>query len=265
MVSATKNDLTILEFMTWEFYQFFTWGWIAIAIIIFVVLLFITAPYGRHTKTTWGPLISNKLGWFFMEFFLLITLGYFIYTGENTLSIVNAIILTLIGLHYINRSLIFPLRIKTKGKKMPLVIALMGLFFNVVNGFLFGYYLGNFKEYSNDWLTSPQFIIGLSIFFIGGFINWKSDGRLIRLRKESESGYKIPQNGWFNYVSCPNLLGEIIEWLGFAILTWSLPGIAFFVWTFANLAPRAIAHHKWYRSHFEDYPKNRKALIPFLW
>lgn len=37
-----------------------------------------------------------------------------------------------------------------------------------------------------------------------------------------------------------------------------------FVWTAVNLVPRALAHHRWYREHFEDYPRQRKALIPFV-
>ena len=251
--------------MTFEQYTTFTWAWIAIAAAVFILLLFVTAPYGRHTKTNWGPLIDNKIGWFIMEFFLLVVLFYFILTGENIQSGVNMIIIAIISIHYINRSVIFPLRIKTKGKKMPLTIVLMGLGFNLSNGFLFGYYLGEFKVYSIDWLTTPQFIIGSIIFITGAIINKHSDAVLINLRKPNETSYKIPQGGLFKYVSCPNLFGEVIEWLGFAILTWSLPGIAFFVWTFANLVPRAISHHKWYLSHFEDYPKERKAVFPFLW
>ncbi|MFN2151697.1 MAG: hypothetical protein ACK2T5_08880 [Anaerolineales bacterium] len=37
------------------------------------------------------------------------------------------------------------------------------------------------------------------------------------------------------------------------------------MWTFANLAPRARAHHAWYQEHFRDYPSRRKALIPGIW
>jgi protein-S-isoprenylcysteine O-methyltransferase Ste14 len=65
-------------------------------------------------------------------------------------------------------------------------------------------------------------------------------------------------------VTCPNYLGEILEWLGFALATWSLAGLAFALYTAANLAPRAFANHRWCREQFPDYPKNRKALFPFL-
>lgn len=246
-------------------YQYFLIGWMAFAIIIFIVLMFITAPYGRHSKTNWGPMVGNRLGWVVMEMVVLLVLWYFIFKGKNEQTSANVLIISMFTFHYFNRSFIFPLRLKTTGKKMPLAIMFMGIVLNIVSGFTFGYYFGNLKVYENQWLTSPEFIIGTLIFVTGLIINWRSDALLIGLRKQDETGYKIPYGGLFKYVSCPNLLGETIEWGGFAILTWSLPGLAFFVWTFANLIPRAIAHHRWYKQHFSDYPEGRKAVIPFLY
>ena len=96
-------------------------------------------------------------------------------------------------------------------------------------------------------------------------INWQSDNILIHLRKLGEKGYKIPHGGFFKWISCPNHFGEIIEWTGFAIMTWSLSGLSFAIWTAVNLIPRALDHHKWYKDTFSDYPQKRKAVIPFLW
>ena len=251
--------------MTTLQYQYFLIGWMAFAIIIFIVLMFITAPYGRHSKTNWGPMVGNRLGWVVMEMVVLLVLWYFIFKGKNEQTSANVLIISMFTFHYFNRSFIFPLRLKTTGKKMPLAIMFMGIVLNIVSGFTFGYYFGNLKVYENQWLTSPEFIIGTLIFVTGLIINWRSDALLIGLRKQDETGYKIPYGGLFKYVSCPNLLGETIEWGGFAILTWSLPGLAFFVWTFANLIPRAIAHHRWYKQHFPEYPEGRKAVLPFLW
>jgi len=47
-------------------------------------------------------------------------------------------------------------------------------------------------------------------------------------------------------------------------MTWSMPAVAFAVWTLVNLMPRALHHHQWYRETFSDYPPDRKALIPFV-
>jgi protein-S-isoprenylcysteine O-methyltransferase Ste14 len=251
--------------MNFENFTLFTWVWITIGIFTFITLLNITAPYGRHSNTNWGPMINNRVGWIIMELFVLVVLGIFILTGKEKQTFVNWLIIGFFSLHYVNRSLIFPFRIKTNGKKMPIIIVFSALFFNLINGYIIGYYLGNFETYSIEWIKTPFFIIGTIIFFTGMFINWQSDTILINLRKPNETDYKIPKGGLFNLVSCPNLFGEIIEWAGFAILTWNLPGLAFFVWTFANLVPRAISHHKWYRKKFDEYPNNRKAIFPFLW
>ena len=59
-------------------------------------------------------------------------------------------------------------------------------------------------------------------------------------------------------------LGEIIQWVGWAILTRSWAGSSFALFTFCNLAPRAVANHRWYRKTFADYPAERKILLPGL-
>jgi steroid 5-alpha reductase family enzyme len=101
------------------------------------------------------------------------------------------------------------------------------------------------------------------IVFIAGFsVNQAADSKLISLRAGGAKGYFIPGGKLFKNVSCPNFLGEIIEWTGYAIMTWSLPGVSFAVWTAANLIPRALHHHKWYHDTFADYPAERKAIIP---
>ena len=145
---------------------------------------------------------------------------------------------------------------------MPLIIAASALIFNIINGLINGYYLSN-----TNYLEINYYILllGLIIFFTGLIINVNSDNKLIGLRlKNEENKYVIPNGGLFNYISCPNFFGELIEWLGFAIITLNLGSLSFFIWTFINLVPRAISHHKWYKDNFNDYPQNRKAIIPKL-
>ena len=111
-------------------------------------------------------------------------------------------------------------------------------------------------------MNSPIFYFGISIFLIGMYINIRSDYLIISLRKDKGPGYHMPNKFMHKYISAPNYLGEIIEWIGWAILTWSISGLVFALWTIANLFPRALAHHRWYQEKFSDYPKNRKAIIP---
>lgn len=251
--------------MNEELYRNIGIVWLITAVITFIVLLFLTAPYGRHTSKNWGPLISNRLGWIFMESFVLLVLFYTLWYFKADLDTTAVVMIGLFTFHYLNRSFVFPFRLKSKGKKMPVIIMLSAMFFNLINGWLMGYYFARIADYPAHWFSGTTFIAGLIIFITGLIINWQSDHILINLRKPGETGYKIPQGGLFKWISCPNLFGECIEWLGFAILTWSLPGLLFFVWTCANVIPRAVSHHKWYLENFEHYPKTRKAVIPYLW
>ncbi|XP_069140678.1 3-oxo-5-alpha-steroid 4-dehydrogenase 1-like isoform X2 [Argopecten irradians] len=136
--------------------------------------------------------------------------------------------------------------------------------FCMFNGYLQAAYLLQHADFGQDWYRNPRFYIGLSIFFFGMFINIQSDHKLRTLRKPGETGYKIPRGGMFTYVSGANFLGEIIEWFGFAVANGTLPTLAFFFSTTASISPRAFQHHRWYKEKFEDYPKERKALIPFI-
>ena len=237
--------------------------WIAIAAITFVYLLKRPAPYGRHTQTNWGPMISNRGGWFIMELPVLLFVAYYFSQTELVTSI-QSILLLLFIFHYVNRVFVYPFRIRTKGKKMPLVIALSAVVFNLINGTIIGYYTIDVSSYQADYLTSIQFIGGGVLFVIGLIINWQSDTILISLRAPGETGYKIPTGGFFKWVSCPNFFGELVEWLGFAIMCSNVAGWSFFIWTFANLVPRAIDHHRWYQRTFNNYPKERKAVLPYL-
>jgi hypothetical protein len=249
-------------FISWTTYQNFLFGWIMLAIVVFFLLFKITAPYGRHSTGKWGPMIPNKWGWLLMELPVLLVLWYFILPEKKNIDTASWVMIGLFSLHYFNRVFIFPFRLRTEGKKMPLLIMLSAVFFNLVNGFSFGYYFTSFADYTGNWFYDLRFICGSILFFTGLYINWKADDLLIHLRQHGETGYRIPRGWLFEKISCPNLFGEMIEWLGFALLCWNLPALTFFIWTAANLIPRALSHHKWYKEKFSDYPVTRRAIIP---
>ena len=146
---------------------------------------------------------------------------------------------------------------------MPIIVVFLAIIFNIINGFINGYYLGSIQEYDTSYLLNINFVLGLVIFLSGFFINFKSDRILLNLKNNNE-GYQIPKGFMYKYISSPNYFGEIVEWTGFAIMTWSIPGFLFALWTAFNLAPRSLSNHRWYIKQFPDYPKNRKAIIPFI-
>lgn len=254
--------------MVEKYFFIYAYVWLIFAVVIHIVMFFVTAPFGRHTSTKWGAMINNKAAWVIMELPSLAIMAYFFFGGSGSKNSYAYILFGLWILHYVNRTFIYPIRIKATPKKMPVLIMAGGIFFNCNNAFLNGYYLAEMADplhYSAAWLRSPYFIAGILLFFGGMAVNLISDNILIHLRKPGQSGYKIPHGFLFEYVSSPNLFGEIIEWAGFALMAWNIPALTFAVWTYANLLPRAKNHHDWYLRSFPDYPKNRKIIFPFLY
>jgi len=242
-------------------------GWMVLGLLVMVTLLFVKAPYGRHLKTKgWGAMVNARWSWILMEIPALLTFPVILALSPVKLNLCHFIFMGLWCLHYTNRSLIYPFRMRSQGKPIPLSVPLMAVVFNTINGIFLGLELGYFSahNYQAAWLYTPTSIVGILIFLFGFSVNLDADGRLRNLRKPGETGYKIPFGGFYRWISCPNYFGEICEWMGFALLLWNVSAFSFLVWTIANLLPRALAHHRWYQQKFDAYPPHRKAIIPFL-
>lgn len=249
-------------------FDLFCCAWMLIALLVHITMFFVKAPFGRHTSDQWGISINNKAGWVIMEMPSLLIMLYFLFSNNAPfISYSWLLFFAWVG-HYFNRTFIYPIRIKSTPKKIPLLIVFNAILFNVINSGMNGYYLTQIApltKYDSNWLLSVHFIVGSLLFLTGAFINIKADNMLIRLRKPGDTGYSIPHGFLFKYITSPNLMGEIIEWGGFALMAWNLPAFTFFIWTFANLVPRAKNHHDWYHAKFENYPKERKVIFPFLY
>ena len=158
-----------------------------------------------------------------------------------------------------------------RGKnRMPWIIILMGVIFNTINCYLIGgwfFYVSPEGSYPVSWLYSPLFILGTLIFLAGMWINISSDYIIRHLRKPGDTKHYIPRGGMFRFVTGANYFGELTEWTGYAILSWSLGGLTFAIWTFANLAPRAVSLHKRYIKEFGDEYRNlkRRYIIPYIY
>ena len=235
-----------------------------LAALTFLALTKVTAPYGRHERSGWGPRIPNKFGWVLMELPAILAFFIFYFQGKNSFEAVPLIFFFLWQLHYFYRTFVFPFLTRTEGKKMPLLIALIGALINTFNAFINARWISHYGSYSIEWVHSTPFAWGVGLFLIGLLINGHSDSILIKLRTHGPKEYKIPYGGCYRFISCPNYLGEILEWTGWALATYSLGGLAFALYTLASLLPRAIDNHKWYKARFPDYPNRRKAIFPFL-
>ncbi|MFN2145514.1 MAG: DUF1295 domain-containing protein, partial [Anaerolineales bacterium] len=206
------------------FFQILLIGSFAIALGTFLALLFISAPYGRHARKGWGPLLPNWLGWFLMESVSVIVFLVMFLIGDAPKTATAITFLLMWEMHYLQRSFIYPFAMRDRQKKMPLAIPLLAFGFNLGNSYLNGRWLFHFSDerYTADWLLDKRFILGAALFLTGFIINLWADHKLRRLRQPGETGYKIPYGGLYRYISCPNYFGEILEWAGWAIATWSL-------------------------------------------
>ncbi len=241
-----------------------THGVLAVSAVVFLSLFFINAPYGRHTRPGWGVMISNRVGWALMESPSAIVFATVFFLGQHALSPMPLALATLWLTHYVHRSFIYPFRLRDAKKPMPVAIAAMAIIFNHVNSYLNARWISEFGQYQLADFTQPHFIIGV-LGFVGGMaLNIRADNILFALRKPGDEGYQVPTGGPYRWVSSPNYLGELVEWGSWALATWSLAGLSFFLFTLANLLPRALANHQWYRKTFGDYPKERRAIIPYL-
>jgi protein-S-isoprenylcysteine O-methyltransferase Ste14 len=240
-------------------------GMVAVGALVFVYLLYRPAPYGRHGEgRPFGPRVPPRLGWILMESPSVIAFAACYAMAPRPLDAATAVFFLMWQAHYGHRAFVFPFRLR-KGAPMPLLVVASGRAFTGMNGWLNGRAVTALAPpYGAAWLADPRFVLGIILFVAGFTINFHADWILLHLRRPGETGYKIPRGGFYRWISCPNYFGEIIEWTGWALATWTPAGAVFAFWSVANLAPRAVAHHRWYRSRFPDYPPERRALVPFL-
>ena len=245
-------------------YSWILTGVFVAAALTVLSLLFVSAPYGRHRRGGWGPAMNTRAAWVVMESPSVFWFLYVFAQGEHAWSAAPLLLAAMWQAHYIQRTLIFPFLLRTGGQPTPVTVVAMGFVFNLANAYLNARWISHLGDYGAAWLTDPRFLAGAALFAFGYALNRQSDRALRELRRPGEHGYKIPRGGAFELVSCPNYLGELVEWIGWAVATWSIAGLSFAVFTAANLVPRALSHHRWYREKFPDYPPERRAVIPFL-
>ena len=265
------------DFLFGDFYTYFLIGMTVMAAVVFTVLQFVTVAYGMTYNNRWGQSIRSNWGWMLMEapvflLMLVIYISAMVKGAPYTVSSfpwVTTAIFVFFQLHYLQRSFVFPALMRGTSK-MPLSIIFTGFFFNAINAYMQGgwlFYVSP-RQYSLDWFWSPQFIIGTVLFFAGMVINMQSDIIIRRLRKDKEdNNYYLPSGFLFNKINSANYFGEILEWVGFAILSWSVAGLVFVLWTLANIVPRSKSVYERYTQFFgEEFTKlNRYKIIPYIY
>ena len=237
------------------------WIWLLLPIPVFFVAMSKWDPLGRRGGRGGGPQVDARVGWFAMEIPCLLVLpGVYLTSGNYHL--IGTLVVLLWIAHYAHRTLIWPWFIPRRGASAPVTLSLFGLAFNVMNGYLIGGFISSVSPDQLGLADGLRYAVGAAIMLGGATLNIWSDYALRAQRLRSRKRYVLPRGGAFEWVSCPNLLGEIVEWSGLALMIWSLPGLAFVLWTGAILIPRAMWRHRQYQRMFADYPHQRRTLIP---
>jgi len=120
-------------------------------------------------------------------------------------------------------------------------------------------YANSQASQSADALT----YLGVAIFVYSELANFFHHKLLRDLRRDTMD-YVIPRGGLFGRVVCPHFLFEIFSWFGLFLIFRHLSIFLFFAFTTAYLIGRSLRTLKWYREKFADFPKNRKAILPFI-
>ena len=240
-----------------------------LAVVVFVCLFFVDAGYGKFYQPKWGPAMDNRVGWMLMEAPVFVVMLLLWWLSDRRTDPVRIVFLLLFELHYFHRSFIFPWQIRGRSR-MPLSIILMGAVFNTLNALMQGgwiFYFSPADYYGPAWLAGFPFVAGTVLFLYGMLVNIQSDTIIRHLREPGDTAHYLPKGGLFRYVTSANYFGEFVEWVGFAILTWSWSGAVFALWTFANLAPRAARIYDMYSREFPDELDTRrtKRMLPFIY
>nr|XP_055041615.1 polyprenol reductase [Misgurnus anguillicaudatus] len=114
-------------------------------------------------------------------------------------------------------------------------------------------------------------VSGVFLFIWASLLQHRSLSLLAKLRtdhsgKVKSLAHKMPCGDWFEWVSCPHYLAELLIYTAMSVccgcssVTWWMVVL----YVLYNQALAAQLCHDYYRSKFETYPCHRKAFIPYI-
>ncbi|KAJ6767570.1 3-OXO-5-ALPHA-STEROID 4-DEHYDROGENASE FAMILY PROTEIN [Salix koriyanagi] len=106
--------------------------------------------------------------------------------------------------------------------------------------------------------------LGVVLFLVGIVGNFYHHLLLASLRTKIDKGYKVPKGGLFGLVACPHYFFEILSFLGICFISQTLYSFASTISTICYLMGRSYATRRWYLTKFDDFPKDVKAIIPYV-
>ena len=226
--------------------------------------------------------IDGRLGFFWQELPSVVVPFFVLFANIGKIDSLAFLFFLLWQTHYIQRTFIYALIRMKSANQTTIMTSAMAFAFTSINSYLTTKFAIFYPFY--DPITVPKiarWFVGMMIFFIGLGGNIWADQVLLNLRnnngqqsqpteaywkkigkkknfdqrtlrgqanppQQGEKQYYIPKGPLYEFVSCPNYLCEIIEWIGLYITFPTAAMLNFVVCTCLNLVPRALSTHKWY-------------------
>lgn len=184
---------------------------------------------------------------------------------SNSRSIVQTVAFILTMIHYIKRELESLFVHRFSKNSMPIVrVPINCGHYWVLFGFLVGYYLFH-PKYISPWKDRQILVYSFAaLMLLFEALNFKTHLVLRNLRPRGTKAIGIPFGWGFNFVSSANYTWEILSWVTFSLLVQTLTAWIFTIVATLQMTQWALKKHNNYKKSFKDYPKMRKAIIPFV-
>ncbi|KAI3757198.1 hypothetical protein L6452_04732 [Arctium lappa] len=214
-------------------------------------------------KKPQGIKVSSRTGMLILytPAFLAGVVSFFVFPDDGDGDLRFLLLKFAVTFHFFKRDLeVLFVHKYSGGMILGLIILISIFYFSAVVGLIVVHYLT---------LGIPEPLIdlkyiGLIVFMLGILGNFYHHNLLVKLRKPNEKGYKIPQGGLFNLVICPHYLFEIVVFVGISFISQTPFAFACTFGDSLYLIARSYETRKWYVNKFEDFPKNVKCVIPYV-
>ena len=188
-----------------DFYYAVVWAMLALAVVVFTALQYVTAGYGMMYSHRWGPTVGNRIGWVLMEAPVFAAMLLLWLCSPRHTETAPSVMIVLFLLHYFQRSFVFSAANQRQGAHAGCHYHDGGCiqpYKRLYDRRLAALRISG-RVLHHVWLWSPQFIAGTLIFFAGMGINIQSDSIVRSLRKPGDTRHYIPRGGMYRYVTWP--------------------------------------------------------------
>jgi len=239
-----------------EFPMPYIYGILLLLMVLFPILEVTGLSFLKYSKFRREKGINSIIGMLFVYFVPIPVCLYFGWDYMPSAELTQLILISAIVLHFGKRCLEGLFLHKYSGTIDLVTVFIIMVFYSSVAGVM-------------GWLTKTApvmdwvFIAGGILFLFGEFGNFWHHKILADLRKNGE-GYFIPTGGLFKHLICPHYFFEVLAWIGVAMMSRQVATILILLGMHNYLVARAYRTRKWYIEKFEDFPSNKKLILPGL-